>query len=115
MDEGHCLRSQAIALCRGDRRATVRHAASVETLRHLVAAGAGHSILPALAVRPDPLVDDLVSYAPLTDPQAGRIIGLAWRNTDPRVPEFTMLAQFIETVAVPRVRRIHGRRRDREG
>lgn len=103
MEEGHCLRDQALALCaRAGRRAADRHAASVETLRHLVAVGAGHSLLPALAARPDPLVDDHLRYRPLD--AAGRIVALAWRRRDPRAAAFARLAAFVAGAGVPGVR-----------
>lgn len=95
MEEGHCLREQALALCaRPGRTVAGRHAASVETLRHLVAVGAGHSLIPALAVRPDPLVDGHVRYRPLE--AAGRVVALAWRRRDPRAAAFRRLAAFVE-------------------
>jgi LysR family transcriptional regulator, hydrogen peroxide-inducible genes activator len=99
MDEGHCVRDQALSLCtRADRRQ--RHVASIETLRHLVAAGAGHSLLPALAARQDPLLDGQLRYRPL-DERAGRLIGLCWRASDPRGAHFADLARFIAAIPVP--------------
>jgi LysR family transcriptional regulator, hydrogen peroxide-inducible genes activator len=103
MQEGHCLRDQALALCaRAGRGLADRHAASVETLRHLVAMGAGHSLLPALAVRPDPLLDGHLRYAPLD--AVGRIVALAWRRRDPRSAAFARLAAFVAGAGVPGVR-----------
>jgi LysR family transcriptional regulator, hydrogen peroxide-inducible genes activator len=96
MDEGHCIRGQALALCSSHRPGReTRHAASIETLRHLVAAGSGHALLPKLAARADPRIDVHVRYAPLADPQAGREIGLAWRRTDVREQAFRRLVEFI--------------------
>ena len=53
LEDGHCLRDQALAVCarsgvheKQDFRAT-----SIETLRQMVAAGAGVTLLPALASR----------------------------------------------------------------
>ncbi|GMA73867.1 hypothetical protein GCM10025880_02840 [Methylorubrum aminovorans] len=55
LDEGNCLRDQTIAAC-GTLRGAGRHATSLETLRSMVAAGAGYTLIPALAVPtgPDP-------------------------------------------------------------
>lgn len=103
MDEGHCVREQALALCTRAGRGQ-RHVASIETLRHLVAAGAGHSLLPALAARPDPRLDDHLCYRPLADPDAGRLIGLAWRASDPRAGAFRELARFIAGIGIPGTR-----------
>lgn len=104
MDEGHCVRDQALALCTRASRDR-RHVASIETLRHLVAAGAGHSLLPALAATPDPRLDDHLCYRPLADEEAGRMIGLAWRASDPRADAFRELARFIAGLAIPGTRR----------
>jgi LysR family hydrogen peroxide-inducible transcriptional activator len=101
MDEGHCIRGQALALCSHRSSARdARHAASIETLRHLVAAGSGHALLPKLAARPDPLLDVHIGYAPLGDPEAGRRIGLAWRKTDTRSQAFRRLAAFIAALGI---------------
>lgn len=72
--EGHCLREQALGLCAAgapgpdDARAT-----SLETLRGLVAAGQGVTLMPRLSARADPTV----RYAPL-DPPAYRRLYLAF-------------------------------------
>ncbi|MGQ4272934.1 LysR substrate-binding domain-containing protein [Terrihabitans sp. B22-R8] len=101
MDEGHCIRDQALALCARPRASrSVRHAASIETLRHLVAAGAGHALMPGLAVRQDPLLDPHIAYIPLSDPSIGRMIGLAWRKTDVRGPSFQELGAFIAGLGI---------------
>lgn len=102
MDEGHCLRAQAIAAC-GANTASDRHAASIETLRHLVAAGLGHSLLPALAVPAAPLLDAELRYHALEGDRHGRIIGLAWRATDPRAEGFETLGGFIAGLEIAQV------------
>lgn len=106
MDEGHCIRGQTLALCGAPRQSDrgVRHAASIETLRHLVAAGAGHSLLPRLAARIDPLLAEHIRYTPFEDDSVGRTIGLAWRATDPRGPVLRELASFMATVPIAGVR-----------
>lgn len=105
MAEGHCIRDQTLALCSGVPRAGARrHAASIETLRHLVAAGAGHTLVPRLAVRSDPLLDDHLRYQPIDDDRAGRTVALAWRASDPRGPAFQRLAFFIAALDIPGTR-----------
>jgi LysR family hydrogen peroxide-inducible transcriptional activator len=109
MDEGHCIRAQALALCSSRRTGgDTRHAASIETLRHLVAAESGHALLPGLAVRADPLLDDHVDYVPLDDPDLGRTIGLSWRRTDTRRASFEQLADFLRGLDVPGTRAAQG-------
>src|SRR5262245_39661983 len=51
LEEGHCMRDQALAICGGqssDEREELK-ATSVETLRQMVAAGVGCTLLPMLA------------------------------------------------------------------
>ncbi|MDZ4789695.1 MAG: LysR substrate-binding domain-containing protein [Hyphomicrobiales bacterium] len=107
MDEGHCLRGQALEACRvraGGRQE--RHAASVETLRHLVAAGSGHSLIPALAVKYDPRLDRTVRYFPLVDQNVGRTIALTWRASDPRSCGYQVLSGFLASISLPGVVRL---------
>ena len=101
LDEGHCLRDQALAVCEAGPGAG-RHATSLETLRSMVAAGAGYTLLPRLALRPDETGvpargDDLVVVRPFSGPAPGRVVALAWRATDPRVASFAELAGFLRS------------------
>lgn len=104
LEEGHCLRDQAISLCRlpgsGSRRA--RHASSIEMLRHMVAAGEGYAVMPRLATRSMEGTDGLGGLLQIRPLEArpggaapGRLIGMAWRSTDPRGQHFTRLAGFL--------------------
>jgi LysR family hydrogen peroxide-inducible transcriptional activator len=81
--DGHCLRDQALSLC-GSTRGEGRHATSVETLWHMIAAGEGYSLLPALSTGGRGTMAGLVACRDMAEPEAGRMIGLAWRGTDPR-------------------------------
>lgn len=81
LEEGHCLRDQALEVCsmsgageRGEFRAT-----SLETLRQMVAAGVGITLLPLMAVRPPvPASEDIV-LVPFRAPPPRRRIALLWR------------------------------------
>jgi len=94
LDEGHCLRDQVLALCGADPP-IVPHAANLETIRHLIAAGAGYSILPALATSDRRTFDGLVEYSPLADPGVGRRVALVWRRSDPRAAHFRELGNLV--------------------
>ncbi len=105
LEEGHCLRDQAISLCGAippDRSA--RLASSLEMLRHMVAAGEGHSLLPLLAAQERMGMDTLVEARPLEGEEAGRVIGLVWRASDPRAEAFRALAAFLRGTAPPGTR-----------
>jgi LysR family hydrogen peroxide-inducible transcriptional activator len=104
LEEGHCLRDQALALCaaetgRPPQEGRARHATSLETLWHMIAAGEGFSLLPLLSLHGRDALGPLVTRRPLLDPDVGRRIGLAWRQSDPRGPEFQELAAFLRRTA----------------
>ncbi|HEX4182843.1 MAG TPA: LysR substrate-binding domain-containing protein [Caulobacteraceae bacterium] len=87
LEEGHCLRDQALAACSGVDPSN-RHATSLETLKYMVAAGEGCTLMPALAANQDPGL----AYRPLPQAEYGRTIVLAWRASDPRAEAFELLA-----------------------
>lgn len=100
LDEGHCLRDQALSICNkvgattDDRESDFR-ATSMETLRHMVGAGMGSTLLPALAVSDDEEARSHVTVRPFASPQPGRRMVLAWRKTHPRAADHALLAEFI--------------------
>jgi LysR family transcriptional regulator, hydrogen peroxide-inducible genes activator len=88
LEEGHCLRDQALEVCgrigiheRQDFRAT-----SLETLRQMVAAGAGVTLLPELAGRGAYGHAKGVRIRPLVRPTPHRQIGAVWRRSTARLP-----------------------------
>jgi LysR family hydrogen peroxide-inducible transcriptional activator len=95
LEEGHCLRDQALALCDGAAPGATRHATGLETLRHMVASGAGYSLLPALAAQSRETFGGLLAYTELDDPGACRRIVLACRASDPRQEHYAALADVI--------------------
>lgn len=98
--EGHCLREQALSLCTQSRAEVAAdfRASSLETLRHLVSAGYGCTLIPELAV--PRLRDPHTVVRPLTGNRAHRRIGLAWRRTYPRPEAVSSLGQFIREQAL---------------
>lgn len=96
LEEGHCLRDQALAVC-GSTARGMRHATGLETLRHMVAAGAGYTLMPQLAAGPGSDVGGLVCYRAVAGEPPGRIIGLVWRTSDPRGPGLRELAERLRT------------------
>jgi LysR family hydrogen peroxide-inducible transcriptional activator len=98
LDEGHCLREQALDVCGAGSsgREEVR-ATSLETLRQMVGMGLGLTLLPALAVDAAPrLTKKLVEVRPFRSPPPGRTIGLAWRRRAPFPETFERLAQTLK-------------------
>ncbi|MBZ7924200.1 LysR family transcriptional regulator [Ensifer adhaerens] len=95
LDDAHCLQGQALAACSTLKRGK-RHATSLETLKYMVAAGEGCTIVPALAAgRSDP-----VDYLPVSGADNSRTIVLAWRRSDPHAREFAALAKTLRQIVV---------------
>jgi LysR family hydrogen peroxide-inducible transcriptional activator len=100
LEEGHCLREQALSLCRLSRSGQdARFASSLEMLRHMIAAGEGHSLVPLLAARERVELDGLVRVREIDDPDVGRTVGLAWRGSDPRSSAFQDFSKFLRETA----------------
>lgn len=83
LEEGHCLRDQALAVCQltgGLERAGFR-ATSLETLRQMVAAGVGMTLLPELAVQPPVPHSGDIRLRRFRDPVPRREIAMFSRRT----------------------------------
>ena len=95
LDEGHCLRDQALALCAeaGAHETEDVRATSLHTLVRLVAAGLGVTLLPALAR--DEAAGERVQLRPFRDPAPGRTLALAWRTSSARAGDFLLLAETL--------------------
>ncbi|HEY3593499.1 MAG TPA: LysR substrate-binding domain-containing protein, partial [Polyangiaceae bacterium] len=95
LDEGHCLREQALSLCTKVRaEETDFRATSLSTLAQMVSSGAGITLLPALAVGVENRRGQL-EIRPFGKPAPGRTIALVWRPRSPLAREFE---QFAETL-----------------
>ncbi len=97
LDEGHCLRDQALAVCQSSG-ATERdgfRATSLETLRQMVAAGVGVTLLPELAVSPPVPPSPDVAVVRFRDPVPRREIAMYWRRTSPFDEFFAVLATIM--------------------
>lgn len=98
LKNGHCLSNQAPDICPAKQRNNRNrlHAMTLETLRHMVAAGAGYTLLPSLAVGNTPQLTKLVCYKKLSGKRHyGRNIILAMRQSSHRdadVEHFSQLA-----------------------
>ena len=102
LEDGHCLRDQALEICSGtgvhekqDFRAT-----SLETLRQMVAAGVGITLLPELAGRGAYGAARGVTIKPFAKPVPTRTIGAIWRKSSARRAVILALAKHIEAHAL---------------
>jgi len=97
LEEGHCLREQALEVCgnAGVSEGEDFRATSLETLRQMVAAGAGVTLLPELASRGAYGNARGVKIRPFARPAPVRQIGAVWRRTTPRRAAVDAVARVI--------------------
>jgi LysR family hydrogen peroxide-inducible transcriptional activator len=97
--DGHCLRDQAMGFCfaAGIGEDQRFKGTSLETLRNMVAAGSGMTLVPRLAVPANP-EEGGVSYRPVINPVPGRTISLLYRHYSVRRPCFNELAARISSL-----------------
>ncbi len=104
LEDGHCLRDQALEVCRsaGSRERDGFRATSLETLRYMVAAGVGTTLLPRLAAIPPVAPLPGLVIRPFGAPAPSRSIVLAWRPSSTHAAVLAELAQVVRD-AVPGV------------
>jgi LysR family hydrogen peroxide-inducible transcriptional activator len=100
LEDGHCLRAHALEACSrirvheaGDFRAT-----SLETLRQMVAAGHGITLLPELATRGPFASSRNPVIRPFTSPAPYRIIGAVWRKSSTRLAAIEAVCDVVRDV-----------------
>ncbi len=96
LEEGHCLREQALLVCgllAGERGEALDSfaATSLHTLVQMVASGLGITLLPRLAICTGVAAGTGLELRPLAGPGAWRTLGLAWRPNAPRAAEYRAL------------------------
>jgi len=94
LEDGHCLRDQALEVCHmaGAHETLDFHATSMETLRQMVAANTGITLLPVLAVKPPVAPTDNVVIRPFKPPGPTRTIAMVWRKS-------SALNDFLDEIA----------------
>lgn len=83
LEDGHCLRDQALDVCRlsGAHEKSGFRATSLETLRQMVATNVGVTLLPALSVAPPLVQPEGLQLVPFAAPAPSRRIALVWRKS----------------------------------
>lgn len=101
LDEGHCLRDQALSLCaRADVDETSFRATSLSTLAQMVSAGSGITLLPSLALEVENRRGQLV-IRPFTRPSPHRTLALVWRPLSPLGDALKELSKTLRAVKPP--------------
>ncbi len=107
LEEGHCLRDQALEAChlQGIKSEEIR-ATSLETLRQMVAMGLGVTLIPTLAGAGINATGEQVMLKPISKPGAARSIGLVWRRRSPMASSIERLAEILRAQLPPGVKAI---------
>ncbi|MEI8254086.1 MAG: LysR substrate-binding domain-containing protein [Deltaproteobacteria bacterium] len=104
LDDGHCFRTQALAICRkvAAREVDFR-ATSLATLVQMVSAGAGVTLLPRMAVDVENRRAQ-IEVRPFVAPSPGRTIALVWRTASPADAALRAIAGTVAKAVKLRVR-----------
>ncbi len=83
LEDGHCLRDQALEVCQmaGAGERTGFRATSLETLRHMVSANVGMTLMPSLSVHAPAPPTPNIALIPFAEPAPHRRIAMVWRRT----------------------------------
>jgi LysR family hydrogen peroxide-inducible transcriptional activator len=103
LGSGHCFRDQVMQACPALQRFSATagslqktlEGSSLETIRHMVASGAGITVLPCTAVGAAQQESKLLAFRPFANPVPGRTVALAWRKSFPRPQALEVLRQAI--------------------
>ena len=96
LEEGHCLRDQALSFCNLRRVDNIDTfgASNLSTIVQMVANGLGMTLLPELSIKLECRHDD-IRLMRFADPQPRRVVGLAWRRSSPRKRHFVEFGKLI--------------------
>ena len=95
LEEGHCLRDQALAFCqlRQIDNLDTFGASSLSTIVQMVSNGMGLTLLPEISVAVEARHGD-VQVIPFEAPEPSRTVGLAWRKSSPRRSDFEAIGEY---------------------
>src|SRR5699024_8915055 len=113
---GHCFRDQVLEVCPDLSRYSATsegiqrtvEGSSLETIRHMVAAGIGITVMPKSSITVSGAENALLSYVPFTRPVPDRRVVLIWRKSFPRVAAIEALAKAIRSCNLPGIEYLPG-------
>jgi LysR family hydrogen peroxide-inducible transcriptional activator len=99
---GHCFRDQVIRACpncmSGSSELTrTLEGGSLETIRQMVAAGTGITVLPRTSIIHDQRMNSLIQIKPFKDPSPSRTVAIAWRKHYPRKETIHTIRKTIQS------------------
>jgi LysR family hydrogen peroxide-inducible transcriptional activator len=100
LEEGHCLREHALEVCSlaGAHERVDFHATSMETLRQMVAAGVGITLMPVMSVKPPIAKTENLSILPFAGSAPSRTIALVWRSSSALDSFFRELSECFKSL-----------------
>ena len=100
LEEGHCLRDQAVSLCEKVSQENFSQfgATSLKTLMELVSNDQGITLVPKMAAKVEIPNESNVRLLPFSDPEPTRTIGLVWRKSSPRDKDFKAISKALEEI-----------------
>ncbi|MCP1373571.1 DNA-binding transcriptional regulator OxyR [Dyella lutea] len=102
LEDGHCLRDQALEVCHlagaGERNGF--RATSLETLRQMVSAEVGITLLPVLAVKPPVAQSGNLRLIEFKAPPPSRRLAMVWRKSSAMDGFLTRLAEVFKRLPV---------------
>jgi LysR family hydrogen peroxide-inducible transcriptional activator len=103
LEEGHCLREHALEVCAlaGAHERVDFHATSMETLRQMVAASVGVTLMPLSSVKPPIAETQNVVIRPFDDPAPSRTVALVWRSSSALSGFLMELAECLKDLPAP--------------
>jgi LysR family hydrogen peroxide-inducible transcriptional activator len=105
LGQGNCFRDQVLESCPRlngqEARAHMLEGSSLETIRYMVASGAGVAVMPSTAA--DPMIErePLVRVLPFAGQSPSRTVGLVWRVTYPRPQAIDVLRSAVLSCSLP--------------
>src|SRR5690606_22842407 len=102
---GHCFRDQVLEVCPELSRFSAAsegiqrtfEGSSLETIRHMVAAGIGVTVLPASSLSMPGVQNELLDFIPFKKPIPDRRVVLVWRKSFPRPAAIEALARAVHS------------------
>ncbi len=104
LEEGHCLRDQALTYCSLQYSDTVNTfgASSLSTIVEMVAAGFGITLLPEVCIGVETRGREIKTIR-FMEPEPSRTLGLAWRRSSPRGDDFRALSKLVASAGRERI------------
>jgi LysR family transcriptional regulator, hydrogen peroxide-inducible genes activator len=97
LEEGHCLRDQALSFCdlKQVENLDTFGTTSLSTIVQMVSNGLGVTLLPRISLETEARRGD-IQVLPFAPPEPHRKVGLAWRQSSPRKRDFAELGRIVQ-------------------